>query len=54
MEHDRLIDEIRRLKQRLGEVSPRSPRQRSPSPPVNGYASYPGPSSTSRSSPVTY
>ena len=52
MEHDRLIDEIRRLKQRLGEVSPRSPRPRSPSPALNGYASCPGPSS--RSSPVSY
>ena len=51
MEHDRLIDEIRRLKQRLGEVSPRSPRQRPASPRSHGNASYPGPSS--RSSPVS-
>ncbi|XP_039258304.2 uncharacterized protein LOC120334857 isoform X1 [Styela clava] len=29
-EHDRLLEEIRSLKQRLGDVTPRSPRARSP------------------------
>nr|XP_026692823.1 uncharacterized protein LOC100175371 isoform X2 [Ciona intestinalis] len=32
MEHDRLLEEVRRLKHRLGDVSPRSPRNRSASP----------------------
>lgn len=29
-EHDRLLDEVRVLKRRLGEITPKSPRSRSP------------------------
>ncbi|CAK8672077.1 unnamed protein product [Clavelina lepadiformis] len=41
MEHDRLMDEVRRLKHRLGEISPRA----SYSPRSQARSTYPGPSS---------